>query len=129
MDLHVHMSYLTIDGFRVFAKNYLDTDEHWRFEEIEELIKTMNVTPAEVAEELMKSDDADVSLEGLLHFLKTKNNGQEQEQEQEHELNNSNNNGGEIYFGEANNGKEIQIHGNGNAASSSSDDETSTSSE
>lgn len=126
MDLHVHMSYLTIDGFRVFAKNYLDIDEHWRFEEIEELIKTMNVTPAEVAEELMKSDDADVSLEGLLHFLKTKNNGQEQE----HGLNNSNNNGGGIYFGEANdNGKEIQIHQNGDAASSSSDDETSTSSE
>lgn len=39
------------------------------FDEIEELIKEVEVTPAEVAEELMKSEDADVALNGLVDFL------------------------------------------------------------
>lgn len=73
MDMHIPMSYLTAEGFKTLATNYLDIeDHHWRFKEIEELIESMNVTPAEVAEELMKSDDADVSLGGLLSFLSVK---------------------------------------------------------
>lgn len=73
MDMHVHMSYLTTDGFRLLASNYLDIrDRHWRFGEIEDLIGSMKVTPAEVAEELMKSNDADISLGGLVDFLKRK---------------------------------------------------------
>ncbi|KAF9620072.1 hypothetical protein IFM89_010722 [Coptis chinensis] len=42
------------------------------FEEIELLIRDVNVTPAEVAEELMKSDDPKSSLEGLTNFLQRK---------------------------------------------------------
>lgn len=73
MDMHIHMSYLTGDGFKILASNYLDIHNyHRRFGEIEELIESMNVTPAEVAEELMKSNDADVSLGGLGNFLKRK---------------------------------------------------------
>lgn len=73
MDMHIHMSYLTIDGFRTLAANYLDIhDHHWRFREIKELIKCQKVTPAEVAEELMKSDNVEVVLEGLVKFLKRK---------------------------------------------------------
>lgn len=73
MDMHISMSYLTAEGFKILATNYLDIKDHHRqFEEIEELIESMNVTPAEVAEELMKSDDADVSLGGLLNFLNVK---------------------------------------------------------
>ncbi|XP_027180060.1 AAA-ATPase At3g50940-like isoform X1 [Coffea eugenioides] len=73
MDMHISMSYLTAEGFKILATNYLDIkDHHWQFEEIGELIESMNVTPAEVAEELMKSDDADVSLGGLLNFLNVK---------------------------------------------------------
>lgn len=133
MDLHVHMSYLTIDGFRVFAKNYLDIDEHWRFEEIEELIKKIDVSPAEVAEELMKSDDADVSLEGLVHFLraktkKTQINDDDDEKDKEQKLQDRVN--GEIHSDEANNnGQQIQVHQNGDATSSTDDgdDESSTS--
>lgn len=71
--MHVHMSYLTTDGFKLLASNYLNIqNRHWCIEEIEELIESMEVTPAEVAGELMKSDNADVSLGGLLNFLKCK---------------------------------------------------------
>ena len=38
----------------------------------EELIRTTEVTPAEVAEQLLKSDEPDVSLTGLISFLHTK---------------------------------------------------------
>ncbi|PWA51683.1 AAA+ ATPase domain-containing protein [Artemisia annua] len=73
MDMHIHMSYLTMDGFKTLAANYLNIhNDHWRFKEIEELINCKEVTPAEVAEELLKSDNVEVVLEGLVNFLKGK---------------------------------------------------------
>ncbi|KAI3996134.1 hypothetical protein MKX01_031488 [Papaver californicum] len=72
MDKHIHMSYITPQGFRILASNYLSINKHHLFEEIEELLKESETTPAEVAEQLMVSDDADVSLNGLIQFLKTK---------------------------------------------------------
>ncbi|OIT06366.1 PREDICTED: AAA-ATPase At5g17760-like [Nicotiana attenuata] len=74
MDMHVHMSYLTSESFKVLASNYLEIhDPHQGyFQEIQELIEGVQVTPAEVAEELMKSEDADVCLGGLVNFLKRK---------------------------------------------------------
>nr|XP_043639122.1 AAA-ATPase At3g50940-like [Erigeron canadensis] len=74
MDVHIHMSYLTVDGFKTLAANYLNIhdDNHWRFEEINELINCNKVTPAEVAEELMKSDNVEVVLDGFVNFLKRK---------------------------------------------------------
>ncbi|CAA2990639.1 AAA-ATPase At3g50940-like [Olea europaea subsp. europaea] len=71
MDMHIHMSYLTPDGFKLLASTYLGIQGfHPRFEEIKELIESMKITPAQVAEELMKSDDPQTSLEGLVNFLK-----------------------------------------------------------
>ncbi|KAK1363534.1 AAA domain-containing protein [Heracleum sosnowskyi] len=73
MDMHIHMSYLTINGFKTLASTYLDIKhEHWRFKEIEELLGIVEVTPAEVAEELMRICDADVCLGALVSFLKEK---------------------------------------------------------
>nr|XP_011471009.1 PREDICTED: uncharacterized protein LOC101307934 [Fragaria vesca subsp. vesca] len=75
MDLHIHLSYCTPSGFRILASNYLGIHEsspHHLFGEIESLIKITEVTPAAIAEELMKNDDADVVLEGLVRFLKEK---------------------------------------------------------
>ncbi|KAA8547409.1 hypothetical protein F0562_003727 [Nyssa sinensis] len=72
MDMHIHMSFCTTHGFKLLASNYLGIHSHWLFGQIEDLILTTEVTPAEVAEELMKSNDADVSLEGLLKLLKRK---------------------------------------------------------
>uniref|UniRef100_UPI0005C9EEC9 mitochondrial chaperone BCS1-like n=1 Tax=Fragaria vesca subsp. vesca TaxID=101020 RepID=UPI0005C9EEC9 len=73
MDVHIHMSYCTASGFRILASNYLDIQEsnpHPPCREIEVLIESMEVTPAQVAGELQVSNDADVALTGLLDFLK-----------------------------------------------------------
>lgn len=72
MDVHVHMSYCTPSGFKLLAANYLGIKEHILFEEIEELISTTQVTPAEVAEQLMRNDDPELILNGLIEFLKVK---------------------------------------------------------
>lgn len=77
MDVHVHMTYCTISAFKQLAFNYLRIVEHKLFEQIEELITKIEVTPAEVAGKLMKSTDADVSLQGLLKFLQNKLNEHE----------------------------------------------------
>ncbi|CAN6698626.1 unnamed protein product [Malus baccata var. baccata] len=86
MDVHIHMSYCTPSGFKVLASNYLDIHEdnpHSLCGEVEGLIKSTEVTPAEVAEELMKSDDADVALGGLVNFLKRKRIESEKSKEEE----------------------------------------------
>ncbi|CAB4318081.1 unnamed protein product [Prunus armeniaca] len=77
MDVHIHLSYCTTSGFGILASNYLGihgggNNPHPLCGEIEGLIESAEVTPAEVAEELMKSDDADGALQGLVNFLKRK---------------------------------------------------------
>lgn len=75
MDMHIHMSYLTPDGFNILASTYLDIYGHNpRLSEIGDLIKGKKVTPAEVAEELMKCDDVDLCLDGVVNFLKNETN-------------------------------------------------------
>ncbi|PWA66571.1 ATPase, AAA-type, core [Artemisia annua] len=72
MDVHIHMSYCTPSGFKLLASNYLNISEHNLFEEIEELISEVAITPAEVAEQLFKDDDPDIALSGLIEFFDVK---------------------------------------------------------
>ncbi|KAI8554245.1 hypothetical protein RHMOL_Rhmol05G0083500 [Rhododendron molle] len=72
MDVHIHMSYCTPCGFKMLAKNYLGITEHPLFSDIELLIETKKVSPAEVGEQLMKSEEAEVALRGLVEFLEAK---------------------------------------------------------
>ncbi|EXC35431.1 putative mitochondrial chaperone bcs1 [Morus notabilis] len=72
MDVHVHMSYCTPCGFRLLASNYLGIKDHLLFAEIEQRVHSTEVTPAEIAEELVKNDDPDIALQGLIEFLKVK---------------------------------------------------------
>ncbi|XP_073108718.1 AAA-ATPase At3g50940-like [Elaeis guineensis] len=72
MDMHIHMGYCGPHAFRVLASNYHAIDDHHLFPEIEGLVREVEVTPAEVAEELMRSDDTDVALQGLVEFLQEK---------------------------------------------------------
>ena len=72
MDMHIHMSYCTPQGFRVLASNYHEIQDHRLFEEIDSLIKSTEVIPASLTEELLKSDDPDVALGEVLNFLKEK---------------------------------------------------------
>lgn len=72
MDLHIHMSYCTSCGFKVLAKNYLGIQHHELFLDVESLIEEAEVTPAEVAEQLMRHDDVSYALKELVEFLKLK---------------------------------------------------------
>ncbi|XVF59679.1 hypothetical protein PTKIN_Ptkin07bG0295200 [Pterospermum kingtungense] len=74
MDVHINMSYCKTDGFRLLASNYLGIGGRHNpfFDEIDGLLESTETTPAEVAEELMKTDDANAALQGLVSFLKRK---------------------------------------------------------
>ena len=73
MDVHVHMSYCTIEGFKLLATNYLKIEgDHQLYIQIEGLLKNVEVTPAEIAEELLKSGGTDVVLRGVVKFLEQK---------------------------------------------------------
>nr|POE79113.1 aaa-atpase [Quercus suber] len=60
MDMHLVSNYLGING------------DHQLFEVIEALLKNKQVTPAEIAEELLKSEDPNVALRGVVEFLEQK---------------------------------------------------------
>lgn len=79
--MHVHMSYCTPSGFRLLASNYLGVKHHFLFGEIEDLIGETEVTPAEVAEELMKSDDPEKAFRDVIKFLRAKKEEKENEEE------------------------------------------------
>ncbi|KAK9678396.1 hypothetical protein RND81_11G208700 [Saponaria officinalis] len=75
MDMHIHMSYLTMNAFKILVNKYLCvTEEHSLFKEIERLLETVNVTPAQVAEELLRSDNVDVALSNVVDMLKKRLN-------------------------------------------------------
>lgn len=72
MDVHVHMSYCTPCGFKLLASNYLGVKDHALFGEIDNLICTTEVTPAEVAEQMIKSEKPEDALKDMIQFLKMK---------------------------------------------------------
>lgn len=72
MDMHIHMGYCGVSGFRMLASNYHDVNDHPLFEIIEGLMEEVEVTPAEVAEQLMRSDDAEIAFKGLIELLQEK---------------------------------------------------------
>jgi mitochondrial chaperone BCS1 len=72
MDMHIHMSYCTPCAFKTLASNYLRITNHSRFHEINSLLEEGMVTPAEVAEQLMRNEDTDEAIEDLVEFLQEK---------------------------------------------------------
>ncbi|GER27989.1 P-loop containing nucleoside triphosphatehydrolases superfamily protein [Striga asiatica] len=72
MDMHIHMGYCTPEGFDVLVLNYLEINDHPLFFEIKELIRENEITPAEIAEHLMRNEDPTLALEGVLNLLKQK---------------------------------------------------------
>ncbi|KAL4577656.1 hypothetical protein LXL04_013767 [Taraxacum kok-saghyz] len=80
MDVHIHMSYCTPCGFRQLVSNYLGITQHNLFKQIEDLICEINVTPAEIAEQLLTHDDPDIVFGGLIEFFDVKRNENEEEE-------------------------------------------------
>lgn len=72
MDKHICLSYSTACTFKQLAANYLGISHHDLFSRIEKIIEEINVSPAEVAGELMKSKDPKTCLEGLIELLESK---------------------------------------------------------
>ncbi|KAJ6346030.1 hypothetical protein OIU78_008639 [Salix suchowensis] len=72
MDVHIHMSYCTPCGFKMLVSNYLGLTEHPLFPSVEALIETAKVTPAEVGEQLLKWEEPESVLTGLIEFLEDK---------------------------------------------------------
>jgi chaperone BCS1 len=73
MDKHIEMSYCGYQAFKVLAKNYLDIESHDDlFPIIEKLLGETNMTPADVAENLMPksvTDDYETCLKNLIQSL------------------------------------------------------------
>ncbi|XP_044497518.1 AAA-ATPase ASD, mitochondrial-like [Mangifera indica] len=72
MDERIEMSYCCFEAFKVLAKNYLNIEWHELYAEIEGKLAEIDMTPADVAENLMpKSDEEDVEscLKNLIEAL------------------------------------------------------------
>ncbi|KAE9449209.1 hypothetical protein C3L33_18895, partial [Rhododendron williamsianum] len=71
MDKHIELSYCCFEAFKVLARNYLDLESHDLFETIGKLLEETNISPADVAENLMpKSDDEDAVDTCLANLIK-----------------------------------------------------------
>ncbi|KAG6430840.1 hypothetical protein SASPL_108913 [Salvia splendens] len=72
MDKHIELSYCSFEGFKVLAKNYVGVEWHELFPRIERLLGEVEMTPAEVAENLMPrslAGDAEECLESVVRAL------------------------------------------------------------
>lgn len=71
MHRDIYMGHCCFEGFKTLASNYLNLsdDNHRLYPDIKRLIDGQDVTPGQVAKELMKSQDVDVALEGLVRTL------------------------------------------------------------
>ncbi|KVH92741.1 AAA-ATPase ASD, mitochondrial-like [Cynara cardunculus var. scolymus] len=89
MDKHIELSYCGFEAFRVLARNYLYLEDHVLFDEIRRLLEETQMTPADVAENLMpKTSPADVeaclrSLIGELEKVKREEKQKKIEEEEE----------------------------------------------
>ncbi|AES66665.2 putative ATPase, AAA-type, core, AAA-type ATPase domain-containing protein [Medicago truncatula] len=72
MDKQIHLSYCNFSAFKQLVINYLCITQHELFEKIELLLGEVQVTPAEIAEELTKDVDATECLQDLIKSLQAK---------------------------------------------------------
>ena len=72
MDVHIYMGHCTPAAFRKLAFTYLGIKEHVLFKCIEDLLQSPVITPAEVAQQLMKRDEPLVALQSLIEFITMK---------------------------------------------------------
>ncbi|CAL5078943.1 unnamed protein product [Urochloa decumbens] len=72
MDKHIEMSYCCFESFRFLAKVYLDVEAHELFDDVAALLQEVEMTPADVAENLTPKgpgEDADTCLAALVEAL------------------------------------------------------------
>jgi hypothetical protein len=72
MGKHIELSYCKFEAFKVLAKNYFDIESHPLFKKISQLLEEVNMSPADVAENLIpkiEDGDAETCLESLIQAL------------------------------------------------------------
>nr|GEW23195.1 AAA-ATPase ASD, mitochondrial-like [Tanacetum cinerariifolium] len=72
MDKHIELSYCGFEAFKVLARNYLYLEDHVLYDKVRELLEETNMTPADVAENLMPKispADPERCLKGLIDAL------------------------------------------------------------
>ena len=79
MDKHIHMGYCGFGAFKELTAIYHGVDGHLLFPEIEALLREVAVAPAELAEKLLATDDADAALETAAKLLRDRKAGVEEE--------------------------------------------------
>ncbi|MQM02331.1 hypothetical protein Taro_035094 [Colocasia esculenta] len=74
MDMHIHLGlgYCSPQAFDVLANNYHRVKDHPLFRVIKALLGEVEATPAEIAEELMREEDTDKALSGVIELLERK---------------------------------------------------------
>ncbi|KAJ9537730.1 hypothetical protein OSB04_030463 [Centaurea solstitialis] len=68
MDMHIELSYCCFEAFKVLVNNYLDLESHELFATIGRFFEQTNVTPPDVAENLMPKSNED-NVESCLNKL------------------------------------------------------------
>lgn len=81
MDKRIHMGYCGFGAFKELAALYhgVDDGHHPLFPEIEALLREVDVAPAELAEKLLATDDADAALEAAAKLLRDRKAGVEED--------------------------------------------------
>ncbi|KAJ9537728.1 hypothetical protein OSB04_030461 [Centaurea solstitialis] len=71
MDMHIELSYCCFEAFQVLAKNYWNLESHELFATIGRLLEETNMTPADVAENLMRKSKEDNAETCLIKLIKS----------------------------------------------------------
>ncbi|KAI3863007.1 hypothetical protein MKX03_023562 [Papaver bracteatum] len=85
MDKHICLSYCNMESFKILVRSYLKVEEHELMDEVKELLCSLEITPADVAECFMKYDeDPDMGMEFVVEEMKKrlKMNNQEDKTDQ-----------------------------------------------
>ncbi|KAL4198876.1 hypothetical protein AMTRI_Chr03g48230 [Amborella trichopoda] len=69
MDKHIQLGYCNFFSFKKLVSNYHNEEDHPLFEEVKSLIEKVQVTPAE---QLLRSEDVKVALQGLIEQMDSK---------------------------------------------------------
>ncbi|KAL6842634.1 hypothetical protein ACP4OV_027478 [Aristida adscensionis] len=75
MDMHVHMGYCGFGAFRELAATYHGVADHPLYPEIEALLGEVDAAPAELAERLLATDDADAAVGMAAKLLRDRKAG------------------------------------------------------
>lgn len=89
MDKHIELAYCGFEAFKVLAKNYMSIDSHDMFATIRQMLEETNMTPADVAENLMpklRGEEVEPRLKRLVDALEEAKEEAKRKAEEEEKL-------------------------------------------